>query len=61
MPPAADASAPLRVALAGVGKIARDQHLPVIAASPDFTLAAAVSGHAELDQAPTFKTLDDLF
>ena len=60
MPPSADASAPIRIALAGIGKIARDQHLPVIAASPDFTLAAAVSGHAELDDAPTFKTLDAL-
>lgn len=32
-----------RIAVLGVGKIARDQHLPAIAASPDFTLAGVVS------------------
>jgi len=31
------------VALVGIGKIARDQHVPALAASPDFTLAATVS------------------
>ena len=30
----------IRVAIAGLGKIARDQHVPVIAASPDFELVA---------------------
>ena len=32
-----------RIAVLGVGKIARDQHLPAIAASADFTLAGVVS------------------
>jgi predicted dehydrogenase len=32
---------PLLLGIVGVGKIARDQHLPAIAASPDFTLVAA--------------------
>ena len=32
--------------LAIIGKIAQDQHIPAIAKSPDFELAAVVSGHA---------------
>ncbi len=35
--------APLRIAVIGFGKIARDQHLPAIAADPRFALAAVVS------------------
>ena len=34
---------PQKIALVGVGKIALDQHVPAIAASPDWTLAATVS------------------
>lgn len=34
------------IAIVGVGKIARDQHLPTIVASDRFTLAGAVSRHA---------------
>lgn len=33
----------MKVALVGIGKIARDQHVPAIAASPDWDLAATVS------------------
>ena len=36
------------VALVGVGKIARDQHIPAIAADPDFELVAAVSRNAAI-------------
>ena len=32
-----------RIAIIGVGKIAQDQHLPVIAKNPRFELAALVS------------------
>ena len=32
-----------KIALVGIGKIARDQHIPAIAASPDWELAATVS------------------
>ena len=38
-------AAPFPVALVGVGKIARDQHIPAIAADPDFELVAGVSRH----------------
>lgn len=32
-----------KIALVGIGKIARDQHVPALAASPDWELAATVS------------------
>ncbi len=32
-----------RLAIIGLGKIAQDQHLPVVAKTPDFELAAVVS------------------
>jgi D-galactose 1-dehydrogenase len=46
-----------KIAVIGIGKIAQDQHLPVIDKSPDFELAAVVStrgvGHRDV---PVFKT-----
>lgn len=36
---------PIRIAVVGVGKIARDQHLPAIAGTQAFSLAATVSPH----------------
>ena len=49
--------APYRIAIIGVGKIARDQHLPVIARHPRFELAGVVSqSGARVDGAPTFAT-----
>ena len=39
---------PIRIGLVGLGKIARDQHIPTIASSPAFELAACVSrGNAQ--------------
>ena len=38
-----------RIGLVGIGKIARDQHVPAIAADPDFKLIATASRHARLD------------
>ncbi len=46
------------VAVVGIGKIARDQHLPAIAANPDFTLAAAVSRHGKVEGVPNFTDLE---
>jgi D-galactose 1-dehydrogenase len=51
---------PLRIALVGVGKIARDQHMPAIAANGDFTLAAGADPHAKIDGAPVFPSLEAL-
>ncbi|NMA96639.1 MAG: Gfo/Idh/MocA family oxidoreductase [Phyllobacteriaceae bacterium] len=51
-----------KIALIGVGKIAIDQHLPVIDASDDFELAATVStrgiGHRDV---PVFRTAAELY
>jgi D-galactose 1-dehydrogenase len=52
---------PIRIAVVGIGKIARDQHLPAIAANDDFTLAATVSSRDTGLDVANFATLDDLF
>lgn len=44
----------LKLALVGIGKIARDQHLPAIAAEAGFELAAAVSMHGWVEGVPNF-------
>ena len=49
-----------RVALVGIGKIARDQHMPTIAANPDFDLVAAVTGHPAPDGVPGFATIGEM-
>lgn len=46
--------APLKIALVGIGKIARDQHIPALAASPDWQLAAAVSRQGHVAGVETF-------
>jgi D-galactose 1-dehydrogenase len=50
----------IAIGIVGVGKIARDQHLPTIAASDRFTLAGAVSQHAGDLGVPTAATLAEL-
>jgi len=51
-----------KIAVIGIGKIAVDQHLPVIDKSPDFEVGATVSGrliqHRDL---PVFKTPAELY
>jgi len=39
----------IRLGLVGIGKIARDQHLPAIAADDRYALAAIASRHAQVD------------
>lgn len=51
---------PLRLALVGIGKIARDQHLPAIDASPDFILVAAVSRNARIEGVANFVDIEAL-
>lgn len=46
------------LALVGVGKIARDQHIPSIAGGADFELAAAVSRHGKVDGVDNFENFD---
>jgi D-galactose 1-dehydrogenase len=50
----------LRCAIVGFGKVARDQHVAAIAATPGITLAAVCSRNASLPDVPHFITLDDL-
>jgi D-galactose 1-dehydrogenase len=49
-----------RIALVGIGKIARDQHVPTIAASEDFELVAAVTGHEPPEGVPGFRTITEM-
>jgi D-galactose 1-dehydrogenase len=43
-----------KIALVGIGKIALDQHVPAIAASPDWDLAATVSRKGQVDGIPAY-------
>jgi D-galactose 1-dehydrogenase len=50
---------PIRTAIIGYGKIARDQHVPSIAADPRFELAAVVSPRRACDEpVPLFPTTE---
>ncbi|MBD9371709.1 Gfo/Idh/MocA family oxidoreductase [Rhizobium sp. ARZ01] len=51
---------PIHIALVGVGKIARDQHLPSIEKTPDFKLIAAASRHGTVDDIPNYKSIEDM-
>jgi L-arabinose 1- dehydrogenase len=48
------------LAVAGIGKIARDQHLPAIAANPGFALIACVSRSAQVEQVRNYVDIDAL-
>ncbi|KYH00455.1 Gfo/Idh/MocA family oxidoreductase [Bradyrhizobium sp. DOA1] len=50
----------LRIAIVGFGKIARDQHVGAIAATPGATLAAIASRNASLPGLPHFATIEEL-
>jgi D-galactose 1-dehydrogenase len=51
---------PIRIAIVGFGKIARDQHVPAIAATDGIDLVAVASRNARLDGVANFATLDAL-
>lgn len=54
-------TAPIRIAVVGLGKIARDQHLPAIAATADFDLVATVSRQGSgVDGVPHFHDIEEL-
>jgi D-galactose 1-dehydrogenase len=50
----------LKVGLLGIGKIARDQHIPALAASPRLALAASASRNATVDGVPGFPDLETM-
>jgi len=47
----------IKIALVGMGKIARDQHVPALAADANFELVGVASPHSKLDGVPNFPTL----
>lgn len=49
-----------RIAVVGIGKIARDQHLPCIAKNKNFKLVAGVSRNASIENLPCFESLAGL-
>ncbi|GAB4070494.1 Gfo/Idh/MocA family oxidoreductase [Ancylobacter sonchi] len=50
----------IRLAIVGLGKIARDQHLPAIAKTEGIELVAIASRNATLEGVPHFAGLDEL-
>lgn len=50
----------IKIAIVGVGKIARDQHIPSIASSDSFELAAVASPHHTLEGVPSFVDIETL-
>ena len=49
----------MKLALAGIGTIARDQHLPAIAGSGDWELAATVSRHGQVEGVESHRDFDE--
>ena len=52
--------APIRIAIVGVGKIARDQHIPSLAADPDFELVAVATRHEPPPGVPAYRDIAQL-
>ena len=50
----------LKIGLLGIGKIARDQHIPALNANPRFELAACASRNATVDGVPSFPDLESM-
>jgi predicted dehydrogenase len=50
----------IKLGLVGIGKIARDQHLPSLAASGDFELAATASRNGRVDGVAGYNSIPDL-
>ncbi|MBP2507059.1 D-galactose 1-dehydrogenase [Agrobacterium tumefaciens] len=47
-----------KLAIVGVGKIVRDQHLPAIARNPDFELICTASRHGTVDGVASYGTIE---
>lgn len=50
----------MKIALVGIGKIALDQHVPALVASPDWDLAATVSRHGKVEGVESFVRIEDM-
>ncbi|MBY3380387.1 Gfo/Idh/MocA family protein [Rhizobium laguerreae] len=49
---------PINLAIVGIGKIVRDQHLPSIAKNPDFELVATASRHGTVEGVKSYTTIE---
>lgn len=47
----------IRIGILGVGKIAKEQHIPAIRRNPEFALVACASRHARLDDCASYADL----
>ncbi|WP_430401895.1 Gfo/Idh/MocA family protein [Hyphomonas sp.] len=52
---------PIKIAIVGVGKIAKEQHLPAIQSNPDFELAALINRSGRDAAVPVFTSLEAAF
>lgn len=50
----------INLAIVGVGKIVRDQHLPAVAANAGYRLVAAASRHGKVDGIDNFTSIDEM-
>ena len=48
----------LRIGIVGIGKIARDQHIPALHANPDYEFVACASRSARVDGVANYTTLE---
>jgi len=51
---------PIKLAIVGLGKIARDQHLPSLAANPNYRLVAIASPHNKLEGTPSYPNIETM-
>lgn len=51
---------PYKIAIVGVGEIARNQHIPSIEKNANFEFCAAISRHQRTDGVPNFTSLSDM-
>ena len=52
--------ATINLAIVGVGKIVRDQHLPAVAANPDYRLVAAASRNGRVEGIDNFGSIEEM-
>jgi D-galactose 1-dehydrogenase len=52
--------AKIKIAIVGLGKIARDQHVPSLHSSDAFELVAVASSHGKVDGVPNFSDIETL-
>ncbi|WP_298577997.1 Gfo/Idh/MocA family oxidoreductase [uncultured Luteimonas sp.] len=50
----------IHLAIVGVGKIVRDQHLPAVAGNPDFRLVAAASRNGRVEGIDNFGSIEEM-